>query len=182
MEPLTLNQILASGVAVAASATSAPVGLDPNFVQHGLDDIAVRFFGYLAFILAYSTVIHGSVRAAFTVFGVDLKDTWWDDVAIATLGIFFALCLDWNSMFYIAGITNEQYVKAMPIMATHGSPAAWFNPTLVIAVCNVLTGALVIGGRKSIVGIAEEFQKGLGALKEILNRKTGNGTTNGKGA
>ena len=172
MEPLTLNQILTTGVAAAAPASSAPVGLDPNFVQHALDDIAVRFFGYLAFILAYSTVIHGSVRAVFTLLGVALKDTWWDDAAIAALGIFFALCLDWNSMFYIAGITNEQYVKAMPIMAAHGSPAAWFPPTLVIGVCNVITGALVIGGRKSIVGIADEFKKGIEALKEIIGRRS----------
>jgi len=162
--------------AIAHAATSAPVGLDPNFVQHGLDDIAVRFFGYLAFILAFSTVIHGAVQATFALFHLDLRDTWYDEAAIATLGIFFALACDWNAVFYIAGLTNGQYAHALPFLRADGSPAGWFSPTLVIGAGNVLTGALVIGGRKSIVGIGEEFAKGFEAIKGLLSR-----TTNGKG-
>jgi len=141
-----------------------------DFVQHDIADIATRFFGYLVFILAYSTGIHGGVRAAFEVFNLDLKNTWWDEVAIAVLGIFFALAIDLNLFFYIAGITNTQYAMSVSVRAADMSPSALFPVGLVITVCNVVTGAMVVGGRKAVVGIAEEFKQGLEAIKAIRDR------------
>uniref|UniRef100_A0A6M3KAH6 Uncharacterized protein n=1 Tax=viral metagenome TaxID=1070528 RepID=A0A6M3KAH6_9ZZZZ len=147
--------------------------MDPNFVQHGLDDIAIRFLGYLVFILAYSTGVHGGVRAAFAVFRIRAADTWWDEACIAALGIFFALALDMNLFFYVAGLTNEQYVGALPVLRAHGSPAGYFNATLVIGVANVVTGAMVVGGRKAIVGMADSFVDGFNRIKGLIPKNGG---------
>ena len=169
MEPLTLSQIL-------NTAGSGPV--DSGFVQHAISDISARFFGYLVFILAYSTVVHGSVRAAFALTGLNLHKTWWDDAAVGVLGVFFALAMDLNAMFYIAGVTPSQYVTARTAWAGLGVPGGSIPASWLFFVCNITTGALVIGGRKAIVGIAEEFQKGLEAIKAIMSRKA-NGGGNG---
>lgn len=148
--------------------------MDPNFVQHAIGDVSTRFFGYLIFILAYSTVIHGGVRAAFGVCGMtNLKDTWWDDVAIAVAGVFLAISMNWNALFYIAGITEPQFVAALQPMQASGALAGYIPAWLTILVCNVLTGALAVGGRKTIVATAEEFQRGLEAIKKIMSRNNG---------
>lgn len=146
--------------------------MDPNFVQHSLADISTRFFGYLVFILAYSTVIHNAVRGTLRLVKIDLAKTWWDEAAIAALGIFFALGMDFNALFYIAGITNAQFFNAHPELREQASPAGWIPSGLVIAMCNIVTGAMLIGGRRVIVATAEEFQKGLESIKKIMDRKT----------
>ena len=151
--------------------------MDPNFVQHDIADISIRFFGYLIFILAYSTGIHGGVRATFQVCRVSLIDTWWDEVAIAALGIFFALSLNLNLFFYVAGLTDDQFVHALPVMAGYGVPAGLLPAWLTIGVCNVVTGAMVVGGRKAIVSVAEEFRHGFDAIKAIMDRKANGAAT-----
>jgi hypothetical protein len=148
-----------------------------DFVQHSIGDISVRFFGYLIFILAYSTVIHGAVRATFGVFEItNLKETWWDEAAIAVLGIFLALACNWNALFYIGGITEPQFVGALAGMAKNGAPGGYIPPWLTIGICNIVTGALAVGGRKTIVGVAAEFQAGLTAIKKIMSSKANGGS------
>ena len=145
--------------------------MDPNFVQHAMTDIFARFFGYLVFILAYSTLIHGAVQAMFRVFGLTLADTIWDEICIGSLGIFFGLALNLNGFFYIGGVTDEQFVQALPVMKAFGVPAGYLGATLVIFMCNVTTGAMVVGGRRTVVAMADEFSKGFAAIKAAMDRK-----------
>ena len=146
--------------------------MDPNFVQHALTDIAVRFFGYLIFILAFSTAIHGGMRA---VIPDRWENSWYDEAVIYTVGVVIALMIDMNLFFYVGGLTNTQYTLSLPARRADGSPSAWFAPWLVIFTCNIITGALIGAGKKVIVGIGEEFTSGWEAIKRMLGRGNGQG-------
>lgn len=146
--------------------------MDPNFVQHSIGDLSSRFLGYLLFVLAYATVIHGGIRA---IVPDKWEGSWYDEALIYAVGILLALMVDLNAFFYVAGITNDQYVSSLSARAADGSPSAWFLPTVVIAMCNVLTGALVGGGKKVIVGVAEEFTSGYEKIKSMMDRKANGG-------
>ena len=146
--------------------------MDPNFVQHSIPDLVTRFSGYLIFILAYSTAIHGGVNGAFALLGIDVQKSKWDDIVKGALGMALALMLDFNLFFYVAGMTNAQYMNALPRMAEHGSPAAGVPAGLGFATCNVITGTMVVGGKRVIVGVAREFTSGVEAIKKAFSKKT----------
>jgi hypothetical protein len=149
--------------------------MDPNFVQHSLADISARFLGYLVFILAYSTGIHGGVNGMFKTFGVDISTTKKDDFVKGFLGIAIALMVDLNFLFYVAGLTNGQFANSLDVRTAEGSPSAWFPPMATIFVCNIITGTLVVGGKRVIVGIAEEFSSGYQKIKNLLENKANGG-------
>lgn len=148
--------------------------MDPNFVQHSLVDISVRFSGYLIFILAFSTAIHGGVDGLFALFGCEVKDTKLDDGVKAGLGITIATLVDLNLFFYVGGITNTQFAQSLAARAADGSPSAWLPPVFAILVCNLITGSMVGGGKRVIVGVAREFGSGYEAIKKAIGNR-GNG-------
>lgn len=143
--------------------------MDPNFVQHSIADITTRFGGYLVIILALSTAIHGGVRGILGLLGVDLEGVA-DEFVIGVLGILFALMLDLNLFFYVIGITNTQLVLSQAARLADGSPSGIFPPVMVIGLSNIVTGTMVVGGRKVIVGIAKEFGAGVEGIKKALNK------------
>jgi len=151
--------------------------MDPDFVQHSLSDISVRFAGYLIFILAYSTAINGGINGMFATFGVDVTTTKWDDVAKGVAGMLLAVMIDLNMFFYVAGVTNGQFANSIEARAADGSPSALFSPWMVVLFCNLLTGTLVVGGKKVITGVAEQFGSGFTAIKNAISNRNGNKDT-----
>ena len=158
-----------------AQASSAPAGLDPAFVQHSIGDLATRFSGYLIFILAFSTMVWGGVQGMFYFFKVEIAETKWDEWCILVVGLFFAVGLDWNMWFYVAGLTEPQFVKSLELRSEMGSPSAWIHPTIVLLACNLTTGALVVAGKRTIVSMAESFADGMRSIKQALPIRNGQG-------
>lgn len=148
--------------------------MDPNFVQHSLSDISVRFAGYLIFILAYSTAINGGVNGMFATFGVDVTQSKADDIVKGIAGMFLAVMIDLNMFFYVGGITNGQFTNSLAERALDGSPSGYFPPITVILFCNLFTGLLVVGGKKVITGVAEQFGSGVTAIKKAISNRNGN--------
>jgi len=137
--------------------------------------VSSRFFEYLVFVLAYSSIIHGAVQGTFRFLHLKLADTWWDEAAIAVLSLFFAVGMDWNAMFYIANVTPDQYLGARAAWIQMQMPAASMPPYLVFLAGNVVTAAMVVIGRQGVVAIAEEFRKSLDAIRVRRDHKVQNG-------
>jgi hypothetical protein len=145
--------------------------MDPNFVQHSITDLITRFAGYLIFIGAYSTAISGGVNGMFKMFGVDLDKTKADTFVIACVGMIAALLIDLNMFFYIAGITNAQFTHSAAERWSDGAISGWVPAVVTITFCNLVTGTLVVGGKKVIKGIATEFA----GIVSFVKGKFGNG-------
>lgn len=144
--------------------------MDPAFVQHSIVDLTTRVAGYLVFILAYASMVWGGVHGIFRMFKVSLEG-WADEVAIAVVGILGALMMDWNMWFYVAGLTETQFVLSHAARGEMGSPSAWFPPDLVLLFGNITTGALVVAGKRTIVGIAESFGDGVRSIQDAVSNR-----------
>lgn len=144
--------------------------MDPNFVDHPLGALVARVLEYLVFVLFYSTAIYGGVQGLFRFCGLKLEKTSLDEWVIAMLGMAFALMLDLNMWFYVNGQTNAQWAYSVALRAEQGSPSAWFPVWLIILFCNLTTGAMVVGGKRVILGVTKEFGDGVEALKTALRQ------------
>ena len=145
--------------------------MDPNFVDHEFATLTARVGEYLVFILFYATVVWGGVQGLLRLLGVKLEKTRLDEWLIAAVGMLVAVMRDLNAFNYVEGTTNVQWALSLTARAADGSPSAWFPVWLTILVANLLTGAMVVGGRRTIVGIAQSFGSGAQAIKDAMGNR-----------